>query len=158
MHIKDNRDHIMAMLMMRPSLGNGIKLDPEAQECIRFADIMRRHTSQGRYKGIWGHIPNEGQRSRLTGAIMRCMGLIAGTTDYYFIWAGGGCVIEFKAAERMGFRKIKGQDQYVKIKAGVQSESQKFFQKWCEYCDIPYCLVYTSEEAEAKLKAFGALV
>lgn len=151
---KDSIEYAIAMLMARPSLTSNVRLAPESQECIRFADTMRRHTSQGRYKGIWGHIPNEGARSRLTGAIMRAMGLIPGGGDYYFIWQGGACLIEFKAGERMGWRK----DKYVKIKPGTLSDNQKFFQTWCAHCDINYYVCYTTEEAESRLKSLGGLV
>jgi hypothetical protein len=146
-------DHAITMLMSRPNLPRNVKLDPEKQECIFFADRMRLHTSQGRYKGIWGHIPNEGKRGLIEQLVMRAMGLIPGSTDFYFMWKGGGCVIEFKVPERMAFRK----DKYVKVKATTQSDNQKFFQKWCEYVKVPYFVVTRSDEAEMILRSLNAL-
>ncbi len=154
---KDSPDFAITMLMSRPNLPRNVKLDAEKQECIFFADRMRAHTAQGRYKGIWGHIPNEGKRGLIEQLVMRTMGLIPGSTDYYFIWKGGGCVIEFKVPERMGWRKVKGDQKYIKIAPTKQSDNQRYFQTWCAYCGIPYYVCYTSAEAESRLRELGAL-
>lgn len=143
----------ITFLMSRPDIKNA-KLHPEQLICIDFADRMRRHTAQKRFKGVWCHVPNEGARSRIFGAVMRAMGLITGSTDFYFLWNGGGCVIEFKVPERMGFRS----GMYVKIKQTEQSAYQGYFQQWCEDCGIPYYLCFSPEEAEGKLRALGALL
>ena len=83
-------------LMRRDKLPMHMKIGDEERLSIEFADLMRVETLEGRYKGIWGHIPNEGKRHPLVAMLVKAMGLIPGSTDYYFIWNGGGMVIELK--------------------------------------------------------------
>lgn len=147
-------ERAITALMTRPNIPHNIKIDPEALECIVFADRMRGHTAQGRYKGIWGHTPNESKRGLIHNLVLRAMGMIPGATDFIFMWEKGGCVIEFKTPERMRWND-KG--KYVKAYATKQSDSQKFYQQWCDFCKIPYFLCYTAQEAEEKLKGLGAL-
>ena len=150
---KSSPEYAITMLMSRPNLPRNIKLQPEAKECIRFADKMRGHVSYGRYNGVWVHLPNESKRGIIMNLLLLAMGMIRGAADYLFLWRGGNCAIELKTPERHGWRRGK----WAKIKKTAQSEYQGYFQKWCEFCGVPYYVCYTAEEAEKILINLGAL-
>lgn len=114
-------------------------LKPEEAECIRFADMMREYVDKGIYRGIWCHIPNEGQRGVITQIILRAMGLIKGASDYMFMGQWGHGVIEFKAG------------------ANNLDDYQRYFRFWCDRDGVPHATVWKSEQAIEALKKWGAL-
>lgn len=77
-------------------------------------------------RGLYIHIPNEGNRSsKLDGAMRKALGLVAGAPDtFLFIARRGyfGLAIEFKT------------------ETGVQSQEQKAFQARLEQQGYKYCL------------------
>lgn len=121
-------------LMRCPALPFSTRLGPEDKECLRFANIMREMTLRRRYDGVWLHIPNEGKRHMITGAIARALGLIPGAADYLFVNRRGAAFIEFKSAK------------------GRQNDNQQRFQLWCGEAGIRYGVAHTTEEALALLR------
>lgn len=115
------------------------KLKPEEEKCVEFADMMRAYVDHGYYKGIWCHIPNEGQRSALGQIILRAMGLIKGATDYMFMGPWGHGVIEFKT----GTNNLE--------------EYQRYFRFWCDKEGVHHATVWNAGQAVAALREWGAL-
>lgn len=134
------------LLMERSKLSWGWKIEPEQRICIEFADRMRTHTLKGTYRGIWGHIPNEGKRHNIVGAIMRAMGMLAGATDYYFMWDNTGSPF----SEHCGVLEAKSP-------GGAIQPSQKLYAAMCEHFCIPHAYFHSSEEGEAILRLWGAI-
>lgn len=75
-------------------------------------------------RGLFIHIPNEGNRNSLMdGAMRKAMGLVAGAPDTFLFMARGGfhgLAVEFKTDK------------------GVQSQEQKAFQSRLEYAGYRY--------------------
>lgn len=132
-------DYAIFRLMTRDKIPMRCKLEPEQKICVDFADLLRKATTEGRFKAIWAHMPNEGKRHPFVGIILRAMGMLAGALDYWFIWETGGGVIEFKA----GKNKL--------------SEHQEYFITWCEDKKVPKAVCYTPEQGIEVLKLWGAL-
>ena len=121
-----------------------MKLGPEDAICIDFANRLRAFTLDGRLSAIWCHVGNEigggrGRSSQIAYAVAKAMGFISGFPDYIFGWGGGCGLMEFKA------------------KAGTQSDSQRWFQAWCERVGIPYEIVRSADDGEALLRKWGVL-
>lgn len=133
---RDPKDYLIR-LMSRPL--PRCTLRPETALSIEVADAMRRHTLAGRYKGIWGHVSNEGERSQLNGAITKAMGLIAGFPDFVFMWQGGCAVVELKAGK------------------GVLNDNQKDFRAWAVNVGIPWTIARSVAEVEGFLREHGGL-
>lgn len=129
----------MHVLMSRSKVPWRCEVKPEEKLCIDFADAMRKATLEGHYRGIWGHIPNEGKRHALVGIILRAMGLIKGSTDYFFMWDGGHLVME------------------AKIPGGEIRFTQKLYRAWCGYANIPHAYFRSVEDGIGILRERGAL-
>ena len=131
--------HCNNPLMHRGKLNWNWALEPEQRLSIEFADIMRGLTLKGVYRGVWGHVPNEGKRHQIVAAIMKAMGMISGTPDYFFIWPGGAGVIELK----FGDNKL--------------TDNQWHYQLWCEAEGLNHAVCWSSQEAISKLTEWGAI-
>ncbi len=151
----DSPDYAITMLMSRGKIPMHAHVEPEEGICIDFADLMRKATVSGRYRGIWGHIPNEGKRHPLVALVLKAMGLIPGSTDFYFIWDGGGGVIEFKVPARV---RINGKGKLVRVPATERSPYQNYFRAWCVEKRVRYALCYEPDEAMSVLEGWGAFV
>ena len=84
-------------------------------------------------------IPNESKRSVVMGAHMKQMGLIPGAADLGIVVDGKIHFLEVKAAD------------------GVQSASQREFQKRCQANKIPYAICFNLTEALAYLQHWKAI-
>ena len=84
-------------------------------------------------------IPNEGQRSVVTGAQLKAMGLYPGIADL-------GIVVDGK----IHFLEVKAPD-------GVQSASQRDFEARCVIEKIPYKCVYNLTDALKALSDWKAI-
>ena len=126
-------------LMWRDKIPWRCKLEPEQKLCVEIADRLRGYTLDGRLKGVWSHIANEGKRHVFVGIILRAMGLIKGATDYFFAWQNGCGVIE------------------VKTDAGRLTDNQLHFAAWCKHEGVPHAVCRSVEEIEVTLKRWGAL-
>ena len=131
------------ILMDRPSKCSGTSLDPEAAECIRFADWFVPLIISGEYRGIYMHVTNEfaGAKRYVFGAVLKAMGKIGGAPDYVFLWDGGSGVLEFKRPDGKG----------------KPSDKQLALGRICGHSNVNHAFVNTSEEARAKLIEWGAL-
>lgn len=144
----------LVRLMMRPKLAN-LKLGPEDQMAVQFADGLRVFALQGKLKAVWTHVANEmagagktkDENARKTSirlaqiryAIAKALGLISGTSDYLFLWEGGSGALEAKAPGK------------------PQRPEQKDFQKWCEENGVPYRIFHTPKEGYLVLEEWGVL-
>jgi hypothetical protein len=79
------------------------------------------------------HIPNGGKMGVIRGAILKKMGVKAGVADILFMYSNAnnyhGLWIEFKSSK------------------GVQSESQKEFEKLCQIAQYDYHVVNSVNKA-----------
>ena len=116
-----------------------VVIKPEQQLCINISDELRRFPVSGKLKAVWTHVPNEGNRSRLNGAILKAMGMIPGYADYVFCWDNGSGTIEIKADK------------------GKPTELQKLFARWCDDSGVKYALCRSVEEVMDSLKSWGVL-
>lgn len=133
----------LVRLMPRPRLG-AVKLGPEDRIGIEFANRLRAWTLEGRLTAVWSHVGNEvgggrGYKSVIAYTIAKALGLVTGMSDYFFIWPGGGALLELKAA------------------AGRQTEAQRDVEAWCEFVGIPYRVCRSADEGEAILREWGVL-
>lgn len=91
-------------------------------------------------RGLFIHIPNEGNRNSLMdGAMRKALGLVAGAPDtFLFMSRGGyhGLAIEFKTD------------------IGVQSHEQKDFQARLELQGYKYCLCRSLEQFQIIIKDY----
>ncbi|WP_432475296.1 hypothetical protein ACRRRS_21885 (plasmid) [Brucella anthropi] len=133
----------LTKLMLRAPLAKTTKLGPEDRSAIDFANRLRVWTLEGKLKAVWTHVPNEiaggTPNAKIRYAVSKALGQISGASDYVFMWATGGAAIEFKAGRN------------------VQQENQLHFETWCKANGVPYFLVYSADEGEAKLRELGVL-
>lgn len=91
-------------------------------------------------RGLYIHIPNEGNRNNaMDGAMRKALGLVAGAPDtFLFMPRGGyhGLAIEFKTD------------------MGVQSHEQKDFQARLELQGYKYCLCRSLEQFQIIIKDY----
>lgn len=127
-------------LMLRPKLNWKWDVQPEQRLCIEFTDALRAETLENKLKAVWFHVPNEGSRHNIVGAILKAMGMLPGIPDYAFLWEGGSGFIEFKAG-----------------KNGL-SDWQEVVQGWCDKQGVKFALVRSSNEALDTLRQWGVLV
>lgn len=136
-------------LMSHKNLSAGFRLGPEDREAYSFANDLRAATREGRLGAVWLHPANElaGQTIVRAGrhiaspraALARALGLIAGASDYLFLWQSGSAVIEFKARD------------------GRLSQSQRDFAAWCAEHHVPFHIARTSAEGQGILRELGIL-
>lgn len=138
------------ILMERPKLNWGWKIEPEQRVCIEFADRMRLHVLEGRYNGIWGHLANEGKRHQIVAQILLAMGMIPGCTDYFFMWTRPHKHFNNQSVLDCGVIEFKSS-------GGVIQETQKLYAAMCQHFDIPHAYAYSADEAEAQIRAWGGL-
>lgn len=135
-------------MMLPPKLGRNLRLGPEDQISIEFANRLRGWTLDGSLQAVWSHVPNElggssdkktARFSQVRYAIAKALGLIPGTSDYIFLAKDRACCIEMKSG------------------TGRQNPSQKDFQSWCEINNVPYAIARSADEAEGKLREWELL-
>lgn len=132
---------VRLMAYRKPS---NLRLKPEEQLSIDFADALRQETLAGRLICVWTHPANEiaGRRdgkAQIRYAIAKAMGLIDGTADYLFLWATGSGVLE------------------AKVGSNRQQPNQVDFEVWCEEMGIPYATFSSAKEGLDILATWGAL-
>lgn len=147
-------------LMAAPKLGWSWKITTEQWLSIGLADRLRELTLSGHLRAVWTHIPNEGKRHPIVGAIQKRMGCIAGSPDFVFLWDSDSrpsCgFIELKTPEQYGTSQKTG--KRVKTRSqGQQSPCQGYFQSWCQDQRVAYALCRTVDEALEVLKSWGML-
>ena len=138
----------LVRLMRRQSLGP-MKLGPEDQASIEFANDLRGWTLEGRMVGTWTKIPHEVGAVRQTDGTFKraqaryakqaAMGLITGSADYVFVWPNDGGWIEFKS------------------KTGTLTPAQQDFREWCGRAGVRHALARSRADGEAILKDWGVL-
>lgn len=117
---------------------------PEQQLSVEFADELRKLVTNGRLKAVWCHVSNEGQRGALTALLLKAMGLIPGSPDYWFIWQNKGCLIELKRPDQPLPKALK--------------DNQAHFQLWAESENVPFYVHNTISGAMESLRREGLLV
>lgn len=121
-----------------------LKLAPEEQLAIAFANALRQATMEGRLRAVWTHPANEiaGRRSGLSQiryAIAKAMGLISGTPDYLFLASHRSAALE---------AKVPGNDQ---------QDNQKDFEFWCRCVGVEYRVFTSVEQGLSILEELGLL-
>ena len=98
LHELMTRSKIPAVIKNEPVI-----LDPEQRLSVELADRLRALTLQYYETGgavglraVWCHVANERKAGWFTMILLRAMGMLAGAPDYWFVWDGGGCLIELK--------------------------------------------------------------
>ena len=136
----------MRLMSYRP-LSRNVALGAEDAECLQFANTLRAAALEGRLRAVWTHPANElaglppssPRKFLVRAAIARALGLITGSSDYLFLWADGGCAIEFKAG-RNGL-----------------SDGQRDFRDWCRDQGVPFHVVRSADAGLQVLRDAGAL-
>lgn len=131
--------NVLYCLMYCPKTSN---LRGETGLSVQVANMLREYTLNGKLKAVWTKIPNEGKRSRISGAILKAMGLIPGAFDFVFVWKDGGGWIELKLPD----------DTTSKF-----NENQRNFSAWCMHKDVNHALCRSPDEVAHVLKKWGAL-
>lgn len=109
---------------------------------IEFANRLRVATIEGRLGAVWCHVPNElagAARATPAAAIARAAGLITGSSDYWFVWNGGGGVLEAKS------------------RTGTLSPGQRDHKEWCGLMNVRHAVFRTADEGELTLRQWGIL-
>lgn len=132
------------------SLALQSKLGPEDREAYAFANALRVETLEGRLRAIWTHPANElagmttgtgkYRRVPVAVAIARALGLIAGASDYLFLWERGSLAMEFKSAK------------------GRLNDAQTDFRRWCEMVGVPFHIVRSVDQGLDLLETAGVLI
>lgn len=131
-------------LLTRSKISWAWKLEPEELLSIQLADRLRALSMQYQETGsglraIWCHVPNEGKRSQITHLIMRAMGMLKGSWDFWFVWDGGGAIIELKVE-------------------GTLTIEQQYFETWAQCLSVRKGVHRTVQGAIDSLTAWGAIV
>ena len=84
-------------------------------------------------------IANEGKRSAIMGHELKLMGMLPGAADLLIVVDGKAHFLELKSPD------------------GVQSASQREFQKRCQANKIPYAICFNLTEALAYLQHWKAI-
>jgi hypothetical protein len=126
-------------LMDVKSLNPRVKVGPEDHVCAAFVSGLRAATLEGRLDAVWTHPANELCKADVATAIARVLGLIPGSPDYWFIWKGGGALLEAKAGKN------------------TLSPPQKSFRAWADAKGVPFYVFYSAEEGFAILEQLGVL-
>lgn len=132
---------VLTRLLWRDKLSANIRVHPEERICIEIANMLRKESLEGNLKAVWSHCPNEGKRSRLTAMLLKAMGLIPGTSDYFFVGAkeNGSGLIEIKSP------------------SGKMSDRQKDFLHWCVMLDVRHAVCRSAAEVRETLIAWDLL-
>lgn len=133
----------LARLMSYHGLSPKLRIKPEEDLSIRYANALRVAALEGRLRAVWSHPANElagYSSSTARSAIARAMGLISGTPDYLFL-SDVGCMA-----------------QEAKIGRNDLSPNQRDFRVWCEACNVPFRTFRTVEEGLGQLRAAGLLL
>lgn len=131
-------------ILARVSVAN-MKLGPEDQLSVKVSCFMKDMLAQGRYRGIFFHVPNESGEGGRSVAVMRrqqkkkATGMVPGAHDWIFMWPGGGCLIELKD----GKNKL--------------TPAQEDFRDWAEHFGVPAREARSVAEVESVLVELGAI-
>lgn len=130
----------LARLMSYTSLSKRLRLGPEDRIAIQFANALRVAALEGRLSAVFSHVPNEligHTHMSPINAVARAAGVIPGSADYWFAWAGGSALLEAKS------------------KDGHLSGNQKDMRSWCEAAGVPYHVFRSVEEGLSILRDMG---
>jgi hypothetical protein len=133
----------LTQLMSRPKVPMNVgkeiaELDAEARLCMQIADRLRELTLDGSLKAVWCHVPNEGKRNWFTAILLRAIGMLPGAFDYWFIWEGGGGIIEIKVD-------------------GDLNENQEYFETWALSKNVNKAVARSVEKVIDILTRWGAI-
>lgn len=122
---------------------------PEDALAKGVASMLRAATLEGRLAATFTCVPHEVGAMSLKDkgfnvakaryATAKSHGLITGSADYVFVWAGGGGWIELKAP------------------GGSLTPAQRDFRDWCAATGSCHAVCRSVEEVEHKLIEWGAL-
>lgn len=137
---------LLSLMDYRPYRGSTGEEDKLA---ISVATMLRVASLEGRLKATWTCIPHEVgavplksaefKKRQTRYAKAKAMGLIAGSTDYVFVWPGGG-----------GWMELKTQN-------GALSPKQRQFRDWCRATGCEWIVCRSLEEAVDALVSWGVL-
>ena len=147
---------VKARLLSRGKLNWRWRLGHEDKLSIEIADTLRNLSMDGLLNGVFCHLPNEGKRHKITGEILRAMGMITGAPDFVFIGAWGGGFIELKAPE-LRMASPKTGKSIIKRPQGELTEAQQDFQAWCIGEGAKHAVCRSVDEVLDTLRAWGAL-
>lgn len=129
------------------------KIGAEDEQCIMFSDRLREAALNGRLDATFTHIPHEvgggSKNAALRYSLAAAMGLVTGSTDFVFLWNGGGCWMEFKRP------KLTASDSRPRRDAGRLTDKQKLFGLWCTHLGVPHHVVTSAREGLDILKGYG---
>ena len=137
--VQSDPPEFLRKLMELPDLRAALK--NEQLLSFEVANMLRQATLDGRYRGVWTHIANEGKRTKLVGAVLKAMGLIPGAFDFVFVWPNGGGLIELKCPP---------------FRPSDLNPNQKRYQQWCIERAVNHAVCTTTDEVWQTLVRWGA--
>ena len=137
-------------------------LQPEEALSVAVATQLRRLTHQGRLRAVWSRLPLEHPEGGRYGMVAQCkraaMGGVAGAPDFWFIWNGGGGLIELKVegaqaslltpSGKAGLRR--GRRTYLRGR-------QRLFQAWAEMFHVKHAVCRSVPEVLTVLQQWGVM-
>jgi hypothetical protein len=159
--------------ILRPIETRGMKLNKEqALSAELFARLCQLYHA-GQLRCTFACIQNElpiptftdqlRKMAAMIGLKRRAMGCLPGTPDWAFLWPNGSGWIELKVpggdkvireVKRVGYTKL----HHVRQPAGRLSDEQRAIQTWCSDTAVNHAVCHSVEQAEAVLRAWGAMV
>lgn len=126
-----------------------LKLRRQGREDSLQAAIVRFHNKNvSPDQAVVFHVPNGGKRGRITGSILKGMGVLAGVADLILVTHSKVTFVELK-------REIRGEDG--KTTKTYQSPPQKDFQRRVSMLGHEYVVVRTVQEYESLLHRLGLI-
>jgi hypothetical protein len=147
-------------LMATPSYQGA--LQPEESLSVAVATELRRLSHAGGLRAVWSRLPLEHPEGGRYGMQAQCkriaMGGIPGAPDLWFIWDGGGGLIELKTEASQGSLLApsgkaglrRGRRTYLRGK-------QRLFAAWAEMFHVKHAVCRSVAEVVAVLKQWGVL-
>lgn len=79
------------------------KIGPESALTISMAGYLKGKSIEGKLKGIWFHVANEGTYGKnsnpIYGMLLKCMGKLNGVADFVFLHKDGAACVEIKSGK-----------------------------------------------------------
>lgn len=119
---------LITLLSYTPFYGQA---KPEAQLCLYICEQLTRLAVNGKLKGVFFHVPNEGALGKVTRALFKAMGVISGVPDYIHLKADKPLLIEIKTLK------------------GATSKRQREFRMWCALHGIPCVEISAGDPGQA---------
>ncbi len=115
---------------------------PEERLQYEVANMLRAASLDGTLRAVWTHPANEGISRKQFGVKLKALGRLSGAPDLWFVWTGGGGMIELKVGP--------------KIRPSSLTDNQKDVQQWAVERGVNHAVCTSAEEVWRVLVRWGA--